>query len=212
MSSTSAAWSTPNNLSIKIPLEEIDFEMSDLLLSGADPVHFLAIRVDNAYNFSRVLRTIFLFVAFFQISSPWATLIFTVGGFLLGYCDMFVRDYFPASFLIDFLGMIYSYLFKFFFLIPLAVIITAIVTNSYLLIALYFISLIATVLLRFIIDIAYVKFSLSRHGIALSVADAKAVRVIYQYGKAKRTMSFRTYFHHVKTGIDSISTPTATYP
>ena len=197
------SWHTSSGLRINIPLEEIDF---DLLGTDPDPVFFLATRVDNSYNFSRVLRTTFLFVAFFNLSNPWATLLFTLSGFLLGYGYMFVRDHFPFSTLIDFFGMIYSYLFKFFFIIPLAVIITAIVTNSYLLIALYFISLVATFILRFVIDIAYSKFSLRRYGIALLTTDAKAARVLYQYGKAWRTMSFRAYYRRLISDMTESST------
>ena len=198
-----SSWHTPSKLRINIPIEEIDFEMSDMLIRGTDPTMFLATRVDNSYNFSRILRTVLLFVAFFNLSNPWSTLLFTLGGFLLGYGYMFIRDHFPFSTLIDLFGMIYHFLL---FIIPVAVIVTAICTDSYLLIALYFISLIASFVLRFVIDIFYAKFTLHRHSVPLSIVDAKAVRVIYQYGKARRTMSFRAYYRRLISDMTESST------
>lgn len=189
----SDSWHTPDGLLIRIPKDALCGVMLSKI-SIFDVQNFLGARLDNSYNFSRILRTISMFAAFFATSyNLLYTFLISLGAFLLGYLCLFTQDHFPFTFAIDFLGIIYAFMFKFFVIIPVAVIITAIITKSYWLILLYVSLLLASLLLRYIIDLIYLRVSKKIYGISLVPVEAKALHIAHHYGKTIFTKTFRSF-------------------
>lgn len=186
-------WSTQNNLLIHVPDYIVENEMMSYSSEHTDGFQFVSTRVETSYNFSRVLRSISVFLSFFLLDNAWISIPISLASFVLGYLYMFICDYFPFCSLVDFFGLIYQVLFRF-LLIPAAVIIVSLFTKQYLFIAIYLLSLLSSFIFRFVFDHIYIKHFKLVYGVIFTPVDSKVAHILYRYGAHRRFNSYRSYF------------------
>lgn len=184
-------WSTQNNLLIHVPDYIVENEMMSYSSWHTDGFQFVSTRVETSYNFSRVLRSVSVFLAFFLLDNTWLAIPISLASFSVGYLYLFQCDYFPFCSLIDLLCLIYKFL-RFLF-IP-AVIIVSLFTKQYLFIAIYPLSLLSSFIFRFVFDHIYIKHFKRVYGVIFTPVDSKVAHILYRYGAHRRFNSYRSYF------------------
>lgn len=184
-------WSTQNNLLIHVPDYIVENEMMSYSSWHTDGFQFVSTRVETSYNFSRVLRSVSVFLAFFLLDNTWLAIPISLASFSVGYLYLFQCDYFPFCSLIDLLCLIYKFL-RFLF-IP-AVIIVSLFTKQYLFILIYLLSLLSSFIFRFVFDHIYIKHFKRVYGVIFTPVDSKVAHILYRYGAHRRFNSYRSYF------------------
>ena len=184
-------WSTQNNLLIHVPDYIVENEMMSYSSGHTDGFHFVSTRVETSYNFSRVLRSVSVFLAFFLLDNTWLAIPISLASFAVGYLYLFQCDYFPFCSLVDLLGFIYKFLR--FLLIP-AVIIVSLFTKQYLFIAIYLLSLLSSFIFRFVFDYIYINHFKRVYGVIFTPVDSKVAHILYRYSARRRFNSYRSYF------------------
>lgn len=188
---------TPNSLMINVPMETICDELQTWEDRGTDVLSFVSTRVETSYELSRVLRTAGLFLSFFLLGRSWLSLPISIAAFFLGYFYLFVPDILPFSWIVDALGLMYQFLVNLYVVVPLAVVLVAIFTHSYILMVIYLCALVCTSVLRFVFDRIYTRVAKRKTGALFTPIDAKVVRILYHYGSSRREMSFYTFKHRI---------------
>lgn len=195
-------WRTQNNLLINVPDYIVENEMMSYSSEHTDGFQFVSTRVETSYNFSRVLRSFSVFLAFFLLDNTWLAIPISLSSFAVGYLYLFRCDYFPFCSLVDLLGLIYKFLR--FLLIP-AVIIVSLFTKQYLFIAIYPLSLLSSFIFRFVFDHIYIKHFKRVYGVIFTPVDSKVAHILYRYGAHRRFNSYRSYFIYLISMMSSDS-------
>lgn len=197
-------WSTQNNLLIHVPDYIVENEMMSYSSGHTDGFQFVSTRVETSYNFSRVLRFVSVFLAFFLLDNTWLAIPISLASFAVGYLYLFQCDYFPFCSLVDFFGLIYQVLFRF-LLIPVAVLIFSFVTKQYLFVAIYLLSLLSSFIFRFVFDHIYIKHFKRVYGVIFTPVDSKVSHILYRYSAHRRFNSYRSYFIYLISMMSSDS-------
>lgn len=195
-------WSTQNNLLIHVPDYIVENEMMSYSSGHTDGFQFVSTRVETSYNFSRVLRSVSVFLAFFLLDNTWLAIPISLASFAVGYLYLFQCDYFPFCSLVDLLGFIYKFLR--FLLIP-SVIIVSLFSKQYLFIAIYLLSLLSSFIFRFVFDHIYIKHFKRDYGVIFTPVDSKVSHILYRYSAHRRFNSYRSYFIYLISIMSSDS-------
>lgn len=159
-----------------------------LLVSDSGLLDTFRYSLECSYNLSRAFRLILFFLSFFLSGkNVWLTLLFSILGFAVGYMTLFHRDDLIIIAVKSVPAFLYHYLFRFLFIAPVAVLILSFITKCYFLILAYFLSLLLTWLLRFLIDRFWLFVTERRFGFAISPLENKAILLGYFNYFGRRT-------------------------
>lgn len=186
-----STWRTQNDLFVHVPDYIVENEMRSYASDHTDEFQFVSTRVETSYNFSRVLRSVSVFLSFFLLDNAWLSIPISLSSFAVGYLYMFLCDHFPFCSLVDLFGFIYKFLR--FLLIP-SVIIVSLFTKQYLFILIYLLSLLSSFIFRFVFDHIYIKHFKRVYGVIFTPVDSKVSHILYRYGAHRRFNSYRSYF------------------